>query len=151
MEKQDFHSSITANVDAKRAFESISRVSEWWAKNFEGNSQKPGDVFTVHFGETFVTFKVVEVVADKIFTWQVIDCHLHWLADKKEWKDTKIKWEVSTHDHATQIDFTHIGLVPEIECYDNCTKGWSFYVKESLFKLITEGKGLPDVPRSSRN
>src|SRR5258708_29289803 len=114
MEKQDFHSSITANVDAKRAFESISRVSEWWAKNFEGNSQKPGDVFTVHFGETFVTFKVVEVVADKIFTCQVIDCHLHWLAHKKEWKDTKKKREVSTDDNTTKIEFKKIGVVPEI-------------------------------------
>jgi hypothetical protein len=38
----------------------------------------------------------------------------------------------------------HIGLVPEIECYTSCVKGWDQYVKGSLFKLLTEGKGLPN-------
>jgi len=151
MQTQDYHSSITAHTDAEKAFDSISRVSEWWAKNFEGKSQKPGDEFTVRFGETFVTFKVVDVVAGKTVTWQVVDCYLHWLTDKKEWNGTKIKWEISTSDNATQIDFTHIGLVPEIECYNDCSKGWNFFVKESLLKLITEGKGLPNAPQSARN
>ena len=131
--------------------ESIGRVSEWWATNFEGHSQKTGDVFTVRFGETFVTFKIIEVVADKKVVWKVTDCSIPSLADKKEWKDTVIDWELSPIGHGTRIDFTHIGLVPEIECYEMCVQGWSFYVKESLFKFITEGKGRPDTPRSSRN
>ena len=38
---------------------------------------------------------------------------------------------------------THVGLTPDKECYEDCNKGWSFYVGESLRKLITEGKGLP--------
>ncbi len=37
-----------------------------------------------------------------------------------------------------------MGLVPEIECYNDCVKGWNFYVNESLFKLMTEGKGIPE-------
>jgi hypothetical protein len=38
---------------------------------------------------------------------------------------------------------THIGLVPGVECYEDCKKGWNFYVGESLFRWMTEGKGLP--------
>ena len=151
MEKQNYHSSITANIDSKKAFESISRVSEWWATHFEGDSKKSGDVFTVRFGETFVTFKVVEVVPGKKIAWQVTDCHLHWLKDKKEWAGTEIDWEVVAKGNATQINFTHVGLVPEIECYNDCSKGWNFFVKDSLFKFITEGKGLPETPKASRN
>jgi len=71
------------------------------------------------------------------------------LNDKKEWNGTKIVWKISKRDYLTQIDFTHIGLVPEIECYDNCVKGWNQYVKESLFKLITEGKGKPEKQKVS--
>ena len=40
---------------------------------------------------------------------------------------------------------THVGLVPGIECYEDCEKGWDFYIKESLFKFLTEGKGLPGI------
>ncbi len=95
-----------------------------------------------------MTHKIIEVVPDKKVVWQVTDCYLHWLKDKKEWKGTRMSFEVSTKNNSTQINFTHIGLVPEIECYDGCAKGWNQYVKESLFKLITEGKGLPDKSSS---
>jgi hypothetical protein len=150
MTQQNYHNSIIANITAKEAFENIGRVSEWWAKNFKGYSQKLNDIFTVRFGETFVTFKITEVVRNKKIVWKVIDCYLHWLTDKKEWKDTKINWQVSTKKKSTQIDMTHIGLIPEIECYDNCKKGWDFFVGESLLKLITEGNGLPETPKASR-
>lgn len=82
--------------------------------------------------------------------WLVTDCNLQWLKNKKEWKGTQIEWEISTLDHSTRIDFTHVGLFPEIECYDDCRKGWNFYVTESLFKLITEGEGLPETPKDAR-
>ena len=34
--------------------------------------------------------------------------------------------------------------VPGVECYENCETGWDHYIKESLFKLLTEKKGLPE-------
>ena len=126
MNQEDYHSSISANITAKKAFENINRVSEWWTKSYEGSSQSPGDTFTVRFGETFVNFKKAEVVPGKKIVWQVTDCNLHWLKDKKEWKDTKMSFEISSKDNSTQISVTHIGLVPEIECYNDCKKGWGF-------------------------
>ena len=54
-----------------------------------------------------------------------------------------MSFEISTRDNKTQISFTHIGLVPEVECYDMCVKGWDQYVKGSLLELITVGKGQP--------
>lgn len=101
-------------------------------------------VFTVRFGETFVTAKLTEVVKNKKILWHITDCNLHWIENKKEWKDTEVSFEISKNKNSTQIDFTHIGLKPDIECYNDCTTGWNQYVHESLLKLITEKKGLPD-------
>jgi hypothetical protein len=76
--------------------------------------------------------------------WQVTDCHLHWLKDKKEWKDMEIVWEVSTTENGlTRIDMTHVGLVPETECFNDCQTGWNDHIKNSLFRLLTEKKGTP--------
>jgi len=144
MKQQDYNCSITANVTAKEAAKGISRVSEWWAKNFEGKVEKLNDVFTVRFGETFVTFKLTEVVADKKIVWHVTDCYLPWLNNKTEWKDTQVVWEISEENNITQINFTHIGLVPGIECYGICIKGWDQHVKGSLSKLLTENRGMPE-------
>lgn len=145
MKQQNYHCSITANITAKEAFQRITRVSEWWSENIEGNFKKLNDVFTIHFvfGDSFV-IKIVELVPDKKIVWLVTDCNLTWIKDKKEWKGTKISFEISTDNNSTHVNFTHIGLVPGIECYNGCVGGWNQYIKESLFKLLTEGKGEPD-------
>ena len=70
-----------------------------------------------------------------------------WLKNKKEWSATVIDWNVQSVNDATQINFTHIGLVPQIECYNDCTKGWNFFVGESLLHLIKEGIGKPETPK----
>ena len=143
MTKTDFNATILVNQTPATVFNAINNVGGWWTEDFEGNSEKLNDIFTVHFGETFITVKIVELITDKKIGWHVIDCYKHWLKDKKEWKGTTINWEIAAAKNATQISFTHIGLVPGIECYNGCEKAWNFYVKESLFKLLTEGKGIP--------
>ncbi|MGI8952777.1 MAG: SRPBCC domain-containing protein [Chitinophagaceae bacterium] len=148
MKKQDYNVTITVKATAKEAFKNINSVSKWWTENLEGSLQKLNDVFTVYFGETFVTFKIIEVVPDKKIVWLVTDCYLHWLKDKKDWKGTKIVFEILEQKDSTKIIFTHVGLVPEIECYNDCIKGWDQYIKGSLFKLISEGKGLPEKQKS---
>ena len=143
MKQQNFTCSITVNISPQKAQEHIARVSAWWAKDFEGCSQSLGDVFTVRFGETFVTFKIAEFVAGKKIVWRVTDCNLHWLAEKKEWMDTAAVWEIFRQGATTEVKFTHEGLVPGKKCYGRCKQGWTQHVTESLFKLMNEGKGTP--------
>src|SRR5215467_4494923 len=144
MKQDNYHASITTGMRAAEAFKNINNVSAWWTKSLEGSSEKLNDVFTVRWGETFVTFRIDEVVPGKKVVWFVTDCNIQGLNDKKEWKGTKIDWDISQKNGSTQIDFTHVGLVPGIECYDMCEKGWTFFITESLAKLIDEGKGRPD-------
>ncbi len=144
MAQQYLNYSISAKITPAEAADKISRPSEWWGKNIDGTSQKPGDTFTYHAGDTWVTFKVAEVIPDKKIVWKVSDCNLHWIDDKKEWKDTSIVWDIAMSGDSAQIHFTHQGLVPGMECYNDCEKGWSDYIKQSLFKFITKNEGLPD-------
>lgn len=143
MKEKNYHSSIRADITSKEAFDKINNVSGWWTENIEGSSEKLNDVFTVHFGETFVTFKIIESIPYKKIVWLVTDCHIPWLKDKKEWSNTKINWDISAEHGSVTIDMTHIGLVPGVECYNECEKGWNYYIQDSLFKLITEHKGVP--------
>ena len=135
---------ITVNATTQEAFKSINNVSKWWTENLEGSSQKLDDEFTVRFGETFVTVKIVELIPGRKILWHVIDCNKPWLKDKKEWKDTKISFEISSKDNKTQIGFTHLGLVPGIECFEVCSNAWSQYIRQSLLSLVNTGKGQPN-------
>ena len=144
MQKRDYNTSIIVDATAQDAFESINTVTEWWTENLEGSSQKLGDEFAVRFGDVhYSNQKLVEVVPGKKIVWLVTDSKLNFIKDKQEWTDTKISFEISTQGEKTKIHFTHIGLVPGVECFDACSNAWSEYIQVSLFKLINTGKGQP--------
>ena len=144
MKSENYNRSITANVNPIEAFNSICKVNEWWGKNIDGQTVKLNDVFTFHAGDTWVTFKITESDPGKKIVWHVTGCFLHWLNNKTEWNDTDVVFEISEKGDATEINFTHVGLVPQVECYNNCVKGWDQYFKGSLLNLLTTGKGQPN-------
>src|ERR1700733_12725231 len=104
---QDFRYSFTVKASAKEAIKNINQVELWWAKDFKGKSNKLHDEFSVYFGDTFVDFKISELVADKKITWLVTNCNLHWIEDKKEWKNTEVAWTLTENGSKTQVDFVH--------------------------------------------
>jgi hypothetical protein len=144
MENQNYNATFTVSQSANKVFESINTVTKWWTENLEGSSEKLNDEFKLLWGgDNFVNIKIIESVPFNKIVWHVTDCYLEWLKDKHEWTNTKMSFEISTIDNSTQLHFTHIGLVPEVECYNDCVKGWDQYVKGSLLKLIEEGEGQP--------
>jgi len=146
---QDYRLSISAPVSASDAYNKIARVSEWWAKGFEGSARNSGDVFTVRFGETFVDFQVTEAVPDSKVVWHVTNSYLPWLQDKTEWNDTDVVFEVSASHGETTVTLTHEGLVPEVECFEGCVQGWNRYFGESLRQFLIDGCGMPNTVRSN--
>ena len=143
-EQKNYQCIITTDNTLTVAFESIAQgVNKWWAKNFEGSSSKAGDEFIVRFGATWVKFLVTEFIPDRKIEWKVIDCYLPFINHKTEWTDTSVVFEFEQKNDQVQITMTHIGLVPEAECYTMCNAGWNRHLKSSLYNLLTEGIGEP--------
>ena len=145
--QKDFSYSFTVKASAKETLERISQVDLWWAKKFKGKASKLNDKFSVYFGnvnDTYVNFKISKFVPNKKIVWLVTDCNLHWIKDKKEWKNTQVIWTLTEKDGKTKVEFVHKGLTPDVECYDSCKPGWTHHIKDSLVKLITNGKGFPE-------
>ncbi len=83
MKTKDYTAEITAPVNINQAVESVSHVNNWWTKSFNDKAAKVGDEFSVRFGETFVKFKITEVIPLQKVVWLVTDCSLHWIENKK--------------------------------------------------------------------
>ncbi len=143
MANKSFHTTIKVNASAEEALKKINQVNKWWAKKVKGKSKKLNDKFTVDFGTTWVDFQITELVPNKKLVWKVTGCNLEWIKNKKEWNDTDVVFKISEKKNATQIDFTHLGLIPSFECYEDCKEGWTGHVTESLVKFINDGKGMP--------
>jgi hypothetical protein len=146
MTTSDFTTSILVDQTHEEAFKAINNVRAWWSEEIEGNTDKLNEVFNYHFEDIHTCqMKLTEIIPGKKVVWLVLDNYFKFTKDKSEWIDTKIIFEISGQDNKTQIRFTHQGLVPSYECYDICRDAWTQYIQESLFSLISIGKGQPNA------
>lgn len=140
MTTADFTTTIVVDQTPKQVFDAINNVRGWWSKEIEGSTHKLNDVFSYHYEDVHsCTVQLIEVVPDKKLVWKILDNHFNFTKDKTEWIDTKVSFEISGRGNKTQLVFTHIGLVPEYECYEACLKS-----------LIQTGKGLPNAKGTPR-
>lgn len=147
MENKNFTSNISAEISADEAIKRISNVPGWWGITFSGNSEKQNDQFKVKMGgESFFNFTVAEIIPGKRVVWLITDCNMPWYADKKEWANTKLIFEVAENNGVTDLIFTHEGLTPDVECWKDCEPGWTHWIKTSLLSYFTTGKGVFRAP-----
>jgi len=143
MEKQNFTSSISANISADEAIKKLSNVPGWWGVTFSGDAEKPKDEFVIKMGgDSFFNMTVEELIPGKRVVWLVTDCNMPWYTDKKEWASTRLIFDITEKDGTTTLTFTHEGLTPEVECYKDCAPGWTHWIATSLFSYFTTGEGV---------
>ncbi len=142
---RSFTTTITIDRSPKEVFDAINNVREWWSGEIDGSTDKLGAEFKYQYQDMHRSSqKITELVPGKKVVWHVVDSRLNFVKDKTEWNGTDIVFEIARKDDKTQLRFTHVGLVPALECYGACSEGWSFYIKDSLRKLISTGKGIPE-------
>lgn len=145
MSTSDFTTTLLVDQTPKEVFDAINNVRGWWSEEIEGSTDKLNDEFKYHYEDVHrCQMKLIEVIPDEKVVWLVMDNYFNFTKDKSEWTGTKIIFEISQQDDKTQIRFTHLGLVPEYECFEICRGGWTNYIQNSLHSLITTGIGKPN-------
>lgn len=138
----DFTTTFFVDQAPAAVFNAVNNVRGWWQGEVEGPTDKPGDEFIYRMKDFhYSRQRLIEVVPDKKVVWLVTDSKLNFLKDKNEWTGTTISFDIAEINNKTQFRFTHMGLIPGIECYSSCSNGWTKLIQESLVSLITTGKG----------
>jgi len=145
MATSDFTTAILVDQSPKEAFNAITNVRGWWSEEIEGNTSKLNDEFTYHYEDVhYAQMQLIEVIPNEKIVWFVKYNYFKFTKDRSEWTGTKIVFEISKKGDKTHVRVTHVGLVPEFECFEICQNAWTQYIQESLFGLITKGKGKPN-------
>ncbi len=145
MSSPNFATAFSVDKSPEEAFNAIKNIRGWWSEEIEGSADKVGEEFTYHYkGSHRCTMRLTEAVPGKRVVWLVLDNYFDFTEDKSEWKGTTIRFEISSKGDKTEVCFTHLGLVPEYECFDVCSTSWGSYINGSLKRLINTGKGHPN-------
>ena len=145
MNSQNFTATFTVEQTPEEAFAAINNVRGWWSGEIEGGTGKLGDEFTYRYKDIhYSKHRITEMIPGKKVVWLVLDSYLSFVKDKAEWNGTEITFEVSRKGDKTEVRFTHLGLVPESECYGGWSNAWGSYINGSLRNLIATGEGAPN-------
>ncbi|HUR60820.1 MAG TPA: SRPBCC domain-containing protein [Candidatus Thermoplasmatota archaeon] len=141
-------SDLSLTLDLSKAapavFAAVNDVAAWWNRGVEGTTRGLGAEFAVQFDDLhFSRQRIVDWVPDRRVTWLVTESRLSWLDDPAEWNGTRVDFQVTPRGQASELRFTHEGLLPDVECYQGCSAAWQHFVGGSLRDLIEKGRGQP--------
>jgi len=145
MNGHDFSAAFTVDQTPEEAFAAINNVRGWWSGNIEGRTDRVGEEWTYRYKDVHYSKQnITELVPGKKVVWLVLDGYLSFVEDKTEWTGTTITFDILKKGDQTEVRFTHVGLVPDYECYGACSNAWGSYINGSLRRLITSGSGEPN-------
>ena len=145
MEDQYFKIQFVVDQSASTVFDAVTNVRAWWSEALEGNSLEQGDEFSYRHGTIhYSKHKLIEVIPNQKVEWLTLESALTFVEKQDEWNGTTIVFEITSIEDKTCLTISHLGLVPSLQCFEGCSKGWTYYLQNSLLPLITSGKGNPD-------
>jgi uncharacterized protein YndB with AHSA1/START domain len=129
-------------------------IAAWWTVHTTFDDRE-GSVAEMRFPEAgfWCRMRVTALDPPQRVSWHCEDSRHpehSGFADLTEWNGTDLHFEMGADPEprpggaeGSQLRFTHVGLVPRLECNDTCRTTWQFYLAESLRDLLETGRGRP--------
>jgi len=118
------------------ALATLEGVAGWWMP--AAGAATEGGELRLEFPPGVGVFRVDVARPAARVAWTVVE--LDFLPD---WVGTRIVFDLrSDGSGGTVLAFRHDGLVPQLECYEQCEQGWNYYLP-SLRDHVETGSGRP--------
>src|ERR1700740_407239 len=131
METHDFTTTLLVSQSPEEVFNAINKPQNWWSGQVEGSAAKLNDEFIYRYQDMHLSKqRVIEMIPGKKVVWLVTESSLNYVDDVNEWAGTKMSFEITEKDGKTELRFSHIGLVPEVECFGSCSVAWTQLVQQ---------------------
>ena len=127
-----YSTSYEVEQSPAEVYAAILNVPAWWTGKVHGPTDVVGAEFDYrHPPQHYSRQRVTELEVDRRVVWKVVDSTLSFVSEPEEWTGSEIFFEITPAQNGTVLRFTHVGLVPDVECYEACSTGWVHYVGEA--------------------
>jgi uncharacterized protein YndB with AHSA1/START domain len=114
---------ISASPEAVlAALRSPEAITSWWTPT-TGSGDAGGTLEVSFFGGKERLVLQVEPALPGRVAWSVRES-----AGTPDWVGTTIFFDVAEEGDGAMLHFRHQGLTPDLECYDMCDAGWTYYL-----------------------
>lgn len=144
MSGPDFTTTFVVNQAPASVFAAITNVRGWWSEDIDGRTDELGEFTYRHRDLHRCRIQVADLRPGTAVVWRVLENYFQFTRNPAEWTGTEIRFDIGSTDGGTEVRFTHVGLVPQEECFDICSNAWSTYIDGSLRALIETGRGRPN-------
>jgi len=144
-----YQQTLVINAEPATVYAAVATTTGlrgWWTPDCSADAHAGGTA-RFRFGNTRKEMSIERLDINREVRWFCTHAHIasETLARKDEWVGTEIVFRLTpTVNGKTRLDFEHIGLVPALECYDRCNKGWNYFLA-SLHRYAETGRGTPWV------
>ena len=138
MTDQSYTTSFFVDKTPEDVCAAITDPRSWWQGEIEGPTDKLDGEFTYRYENLHLSRqRVTELIPGKKVAWLVVEGGPAFTEERNEWPGTTIVFEIAEFGDQTELRFTHLGLGPQLECFDACSSAWGHYIGDSLRGFIT--------------
>lgn len=145
---RDFSTTLLVPQNKADVFKAILKVNDWWDKGIVGTTDRLNGTFIHKAGNVHTCkLKIIEFKPGEKIVWLVLENYFSFTENSHEWEGSRIEFGISKTDFKTQLRFTHVGLTPELECFEHCAAEWTGYIQNRLARLISKTKAAKQDPK----
>lgn len=142
----DFTTTTVIDAPLAQVYDAVLDPRSWWNSSIAERPKGVGDEFGFEVADLHSTrMRITDTEPGRRVEWLVVDNVFGFVDDPTEWIGHRLSFDLEPQGSATKLTFTQHGLVAELECYDVCSKAWTFFVGESLRSLVETGRGAPET------
>lgn len=142
---RDFTRRVPVHTSRERLFDAITSVEGlrgWWTADVTGSPEIGGELrFGFKRVDEVMTMRVDAASRPSRVQWSCVGHRVG--SEDDEWLGTQLTFDLFERGpQACELSFRHIGLTEELVCYDDCKRGWEYFLT-SLAAYAERGAGTP--------
>ncbi len=119
------------------ALTTVDGLSSWWT-TATGDGYQGGELRFTFNSDVPLVVRVEAAERDCLVRWACVS-----YPPVADWAGTTISFELAAgSDGGCELSFRHHGLTPQLECYQDCRRGWDHFIP-SLRTYVESGTGDP--------